>query len=239
MQHIKENIDRIRSEMTAYPNADIMAVIKTRTPDEINYAIRECGIRLLGENRVQELLAHYDDLDHSAALHFIGSLQKNKVKYIIDKVDMIESLDSLSLAAEINKQAKKHSLIMPVLIEVNIGREEAKGGIFPETLSEICIGLREYENLRPMGLMTIAPICENKEDYNHYFSEMVHLRDTVFIKYFPETEKPQLSMGMSGSFHEALKNGTDRVRIGEGIFGKRGEPYKKADRSAPTRSPIS
>ncbi len=229
MQDIKDNIAHIRAEMREYPNADIMAVIKTRTPEEINFAIRECGIRLLGENRVQELLAHYEDLDHSAALHFIGSLQKNKVKYIIDKVDMIESLDSLSLAAEIDKQAKKHGLIMPVLIEVNIGREESKGGIFPEALSEVCDGLRAYENLRPMGLMTIAPICENKDDYNTYFSEMRQLRDTVFAVKFPEIEAPQLSMGMSGSFHQALRNGTNRVRIGEGIFGKRGEPYKKPE----------
>ncbi len=229
MQEIRDKIARIREEMKEYPNADIMAVIKTRTPEEINFAIRECGISLLGENRVQELLAHYDDLDHSAALHFIGSLQKNKVKYIIDKVDMIESLDSLSLAAEIDKQAKKHGITMPILIEINIGREQSKGGIFPEALPEVCEGLRAYENLRPMGLMTIAPICENKDDYNAYFSEMKHLRDTVFAVQFPEVEKPQLSMGMSGSFHQALQNETNRVRIGEGIFGKRGEPYKKPE----------
>ena len=120
---IRENVSRIRENMKDYPNVSIMAVIKTRTPEEINFSIRECGVTLLGENRVQELLAHYDDLDHSAALHFIGSLQKNKVKYIIDKVDMIESLDSLSLAAEIDKQAKKAGVKMPVLIELNIGRE--------------------------------------------------------------------------------------------------------------------
>ncbi len=226
---IKENIARIRDNMKGYDHADIMAVIKTRTPEEINYAIRECGIRYLGENRVQELLAHYDDLDHSAALHFIGSLQKNKVKYIIDKVDMIESLDSDSLAAEIDKQAKKKDIIMPVLLEVNIGREEAKGGIFPEELPALCNALKAYTNLKPMGLMTIAPICENKDDYNAYFSEMKHLRDTVFKETFPEVEAPLLSMGMSGSFHEALQNESNMIRIGEGIFGKRGEPYKKSE----------
>ncbi len=224
---IKENVARIRENMKEYPHVNIMAVIKTRTPEEINFAVRECGITLLGENRVQELLAHYDDLDHSAALHFIGSLQKNKVKYIIDKVDMIESLDSLSLAAEIDKQAKKAGIKMPVLIELNIGREEAKGGIFPEDFPALCDGIRAYENLIPSGMMTIAPICENKDDYNGYFSEMKHLLDTVFKEKFPEIQNPILSMGMSGSFHEALQNGTDIIRIGEGIFGKRGEPYKK------------
>ena len=224
---IRENVARIRENMKDYPHVHIMAVIKTRTPEEINFAVRECGITLLGENRVQELLAHYDDLDHSAKLHFIGSLQKNKVKYIIDKVDMIESLDSLSLAAEIDKQAKKAGIKMPVLIELNIGREESKGGIFPEELPALCDALRAYESIVPSGLMTIAPICENKDDYNGYFSEMKRLLDTVFKVKFPESQHPILSMGMSGSFHEALQNGTDIIRIGEGIFGKRGEPYKK------------
>ncbi len=224
---IKENIARLRENMKEYPHADVMAVIKTRTPEEINFAVRECGIRLLGENRVQELLAHYDDLDHSAELHFIGSLQKNKVKYIIDKVDMIESLDSLSLAAEIDKHAKKAGLKMPVLIEINIGREASKGGIFPEELSSFCESIQSYENILPRGLMTIAPICENKDDYNLYFSEMKRLVETVFASFFKNEEAPILSMGMSGSFHEALQNGSHIVRIGEGIFGKRGEPYKK------------
>ena len=224
---IRENVARIRENMKDYPHVNIMAVIKTRTPEEINFAVRECGITLLGENRVQELLAHYDDLDHSAKLHFIGSLQKNKVKYIIDKVDMIESLDSLSLAAEIDKQAKKAGVKMPVLIELNIGREESKGGIFPEELPALCDALRAYESIVPSGRMTIAPICENKDDYNGYFSEMKRLLDTVFKVKFPESQHPILSMGMSGSFHEALQNGTDIIRIGEGIFGKRGEPYKK------------
>ncbi len=228
-QTIRENTARIAAEMAPYENARIMAVIKTRTPEEINFAIQECGITLLGENRVQELLAHYDDLDHSAELHFIGSLQKNKVKYIIDKVDMIESLDSISLAAEIEKQAAKKDIFMPVLVEVNIGREESKGGIFPEELPTVLDALRDFPHILPKGLMTIAPICENKDDYNTYFSEMKDLFETVFKEKFPEAQSTVLSMGMSGSFHEALKNGTNIVRIGEGIFGKRGDPYKKEE----------
>ncbi len=234
---IRENIASIRENMKDYPAVEIMAVIKTRTPEEINFAVRECGVKLLGENRVQELLAHYDDLDHSARLHFIGSLQKNKVKYIIDKVDMIESLDSLSLAAEIDKQAKKADLKMPVLIEINIGREASKGGIFPEMLEEVCKGLSAYDNVLPKGLMTIAPICEDKNEYNTYFSEMKQLFESVFKKHFPETPDAILSMGMSGSFHEALSNGTSIIRIGEGIFGKRGLPYKKEDSSSAPLSP--
>ena len=224
---IRENITRIRKDMSAYPNAKLMAVIKTRTADEINFAIRECGITLVGENRVQELLTHYEEIDHSAELHFIGTLQKNKVKYIIDKVDMIESLDSEGLAEEIQKRAAKIGKCMPVLIEVNIGREEAKSGIFPENLEAFCIALKNCPNISVRGLMTIAPKCEDKNEYHRYFSEMMLLKNQLFPKYFPETESPILSMGMSGSFFQALENGSDIIRIGEGIFGKRNVLPKK------------
>ena len=224
---IRENITRIRKDMSAYPNTQLMAVIKTRTAEEINFAIRECGITLVGENRVQELLSHYEEIDKTAELHFIGTLQKNKVKYIIDKVDMIESLDSESLAEEIQKRAAKIGKCMPVLIEVNIGREEAKSGIFPEDLENFCLALKNCPNLSVRGLMTIAPNCEDKNEYHRYFSEMNLLKDRVFQKYFPETEAPILSMGMSGSFFQALENGSDIIRIGEGIFGKRNALPKK------------
>lgn len=218
---IRENIARIRSDMAAYPNTALMAVIKTRTAEEINFAIRECGITLVGENRVQELLVHYEEIDHSAELHFIGTLQKNKVKYIVDKVDMIQSLDSEGLAEEIDKRAGKIGKTMPVLIEINIGREESKGGIFPEALAAFCEALKKYPHLAPRGLMTIAPICADKNEYNRYFMEMNTLKNEIFKTYFPEVEAPLLSMGMSGSFSQALENGSDIIRIGEGIFGKR------------------
>jgi pyridoxal phosphate enzyme (YggS family) len=221
---IKENIRKIRENMSAYPHAELMAVIKTRTAEEINFAIRECGITLVGENRVQELLAHYEEMDRSAEIHFIGTLQKNKVKYIIDKVDMIQSLDSEGLAMEIQRRAEKIGKTVSVLIEVNIGREEAKGGIAPESLEAFCLNLKNYPNVSVKGLMTIAPICEDKNEYHRYFSEMQVLKNELFPKYFPDVESPVLSMGMSGSFSQALENGSDIIRIGEGIFGKR-NPY--------------
>lgn len=219
-QEIRENVARIRADMSAYPKAKLMAVIKTRTTEEINFAIRECGITLVGENRVQELLEHYEGMDRSAELHFIGTLQKNKVKYIIDKVDMIESLDSEGLAEEIEKRAAKLERRIPVLIEINIGREESKGGIMPEALDAFCEKLKTMPHVLPKGLMTIAPVLEDKDGYNLYFSEMNTLKDEIFSKHFPE-ETPLLSMGMSGSFSQALRNGSDIIRIGEGIFGKR------------------
>ena len=149
------------------------------------------------------------------------SMQKNKVKYIIDKVDMIESLDSEGLALEIEKRAEKIGKVMPVLIEINIGREEAKSGIFPEALPGFCEMLKSCPHIAPKGLMTIAPKCEDKNEYNRYFSEMNTLKNEIFHAYFPEEKEAILSMGMSGSFEEALKNGSDIIRIGEGIFGKR------------------
>ena len=224
---IRENIQKIRNDMSAYPHTELMAVIKTRTTEEINYAIRECGIKLVGENRVQELLAHYEEMDHGAELHFIGTLQKNKVKYIIDKIDMIESLDNEGLAAEIQRRAEKIGKTVSALIEVNVGREEAKSGIFPEELEGFCAALKNYPNIAVKGLMTIAPICEDKNDYHRYFSEMQKLKNDLFPKYFPDVESPVLSMGMSGSFSQALENGSNIIRIGEGIFGKRNLPAAK------------
>ena len=223
LQAIRENIEHIRQKMSPFPNARLMAVVKTRTPEEINFAISECGVTLIGENRAQELLSHYDALDRRADIHFIGTLQKNKVKYIIDKVSMIESLDSLPLAAEINRHAEKHGIKMPVLIEINIGREPSKSGIAPEALSHVLPELLSFANLVPSGLMTIAPLCKSAEEYSLYFSEMNRLR-AVFSEYFPHIPHPLLSMGMSGSYLPALENGSDIVRIGEGIFGKREKP---------------
>ena len=223
---IRENIRQIRECMSGYPNTELMAVIKTRTAEEINFAIRECGINLVGENRVQELLEHYEKIDRSAKLHFIGTLQKNKVKYIIDKIDMIESLDSEGLAAEIQRRAEKIGKVIPTLIEVNIGREEAKSGIFPEELEPFCQTVKNYPNIDIQGFMTIAPICEDKNDYHRYFSEMSRLKNELFPKYFPTVKSPVLSMGMSGSFIQALENGSNIIRVGEGIFGKRIYPQK-------------
>ena len=219
---IEKNIADIREKMSDFPNAHLIAAIKTRGDGEIRKAY-ECGVHYFGENRVQELLAHYECVRSlpGAKLHMIGTLQKNKVKYIIDKVDMIESLDSVSLAEEINKRAEKCGVKMPVLIEINIGREEQKGGVMPEALAEFLAETARLENVIPKGLMTIAPVCESAEDYAPYFEEMVRLRDEVFAPAVPSCEKPLLSMGMSGNFEAALCYGSDFVRIGTGIFGPR------------------
>ena len=154
---IRETIDTHRAQSPYHQNVTLMAVTKTVDVDRINYAIDTCGIRCIGENRVQELCDKYPHLHlDGVSVHLIGSLQSNKVKYIADKVDLIHSLDSLSLAKEIDRQAKKHNRVIDCLIEINIGEEEAKGGIAPDIDAVLSFydAAACYENVRITGLMT-------------------------------------------------------------------------------------
>ncbi len=219
---IEENIKKINEKLSPYPHTALMAAIKTRSNEEVVKAY-ECGVRLFGENRVQELLDHYDTIKSldGAHLHMIGTLQSNKVKYIIDKVDMIETLDSLSLLKEIDKRAAAKNIRANVLIEVNIGREEQKGGVMPEALPAFLAEVKKCENVRACGLMTVAPRLDTPTDYDIYFEEMLSLRDGIFREIFPEVSAPVLSMGMSSNYEEAAKFGSDIVRIGTEIFGAR------------------
>jgi len=234
---IAENIRAIRktvaqraAESPYKQDVTLMAVTKTVDVDRINYAIDACGIRCIGENRVQELCDKYPHLHlEGVSVHLIGSLQSNKVKYIADKVDLIHSLDSLSLAKEIDRQAKKHDRIIDCLIEINIGEEEAKGGIVPdiEAILAFYDAASVYENVRITGLMTIAPNCTGTPDadarYMAYFSRTRQLFEQFCAQRLdahPEV-RPILSMGMSGSYEAAILCGSDIVRVGSGIFGAR------------------
>ncbi len=234
---IADNISTLRESITALAarsaygqDVTLMAVTKTVDVDRINYAIDHCGIRCIGENRVQELCDKYPHLHlDGVSVHLIGSLQSNKVKYIADKVDLIHSLDSLSLAKEIDRQAKKHGRVIDCLIEINIGEEEAKGGIKPE-LSEILAfydAVSCYENVRITGLMTIAPNCGTEPDaaerYTAYFTKTRTLFEQLCEQRLQAVNglRPILSMGMSGSYGPAILCGSDIVRVGSGIFGAR------------------
>ncbi len=234
---IADNVSAVRAAMKAagerssyQKDVTLMAVTKTVDADRINYAIDHCGIRCIGENRVQELCEKYPLLHlDGVSVHLIGSLQSNKVKYIADKVDLIHSLDSLSLAKEIDRQAKKHSRVIDCLIEINIGREEAKGGIDPDADAILAFydAVSVYENIRITGLMTIAPNCGTGEDayarYIGYFTETRRLYDMLCTSRLSAHVDitPVLSMGMSGSYEAAIACGTDIVRVGSGIFGAR------------------
>ena len=219
---IRERI-RLAAERAGRKESDVLllAAVKYADMEEIRYLYEKLGICELGENRVQQLLEHYEKINPARVrLHFIGSLQTNKVKYIIDKVCMIHSLDSLHLAAEIDRQAQKHGRVMDVLVEINSGREESKGGILPEEAEEFCLALRQFPGLCHKGFMTMAPKCEKKEDYLKYFQQTYAQVLDIWTKKLHNIDKPVLSMGMSDSFEEAIVSGADIVRIGRSLFAE-------------------
>lgn len=228
--YLDRNVGDIKKRISAAAKdsgrdaADItlMAAVKSADAGEINYIHKVLGICDVGENRVQQLLEHWEGIENKESLrmHFIGSLQTNKVKYIIDKVCLIHSLDSERLAAEIDRQAKKHGIVMDVLVEINSGGEESKGGIEPSLAADFCRMLENYENIRLRGFMTMAPKCERKEDYFTYFGNTKRIADEVWKKVLGKDGEPIISMGMSESFEEAIACGATLVRVGRTMFVK-------------------
>ena len=201
----------------------LLAVTKTVEPEKINFAISR-GIDLIGENRVSELLEKYDKINkNDVEIHFIGNLQTNKVKYIIDKVSLIQSVNSIRLAEEINKRAMQHNIKMDILVEVNIGGEESKTGISPEAAFSFVHSLKDFENLRAVGLMTIAPPPEKikKTQILKLFTEMYEIFVDISAKKMDNINMRILSMGMSGDFEEAISCGANIIRIGRAVFGER------------------
>ncbi|WP_303822976.1 YggS family pyridoxal phosphate-dependent enzyme [Ruminococcus flavefaciens] len=221
LAYIDENLRIIRERCAEakdkYRSSDddirIMAVTKTVAPEAVNHAV-ELGIGLLGENRVQEYLSKADFYDKSAEVQFIGHLQTNKVKYIINSVSMIQSVDSLKLGQEISRLAIKNGRVMDILCEVNIGGEESKSGIAPNGLKELMDGLSELEGVRIRGLMTIPP----PSDSDVFLGRMKELYDKVSSEY---QGMDTLSMGMTHDYADAIRYGSTLVRIGTGLFGAR------------------
>lgn len=194
-------------------NIRIMAVTKTVAPEAINRAV-SLGIDLLGENRVQEYLSKAEQYDKSAEVQFIGHLQTNKVKYIINSVSMIQSVDSLKLGQEISRLAVKNGRVMDILCEVNIGGEDSKSGVAPAELDQLIEELRELEGIRIRGLMTIPPPSGS----DIFLGRMKELYDSVSSRY---EGMDTLSMGMTHDYAEAIRYGSTLVRIGTGLFGAR------------------
>lgn len=220
--NLTEILRRIAEAKAKYRSPDeeirLMAVTKTVDPDKINFAVDE-GVSLLGENRVQEYLSKKDSYDKSAEVHFIGHLQTNKVKYIIDSVSMIQSVDSLKLASEIDRHAQKVGRIMDILIEVNIGNEETKSGIDSGALKELALEIAKLGNIRLRGLMAIPPIGADEsvfEEMHKLYEELKGMDNEL-----PNAQIDTLSMGMSGDYELAIKHGSTLVRIGSGLFGAR------------------
>ena len=197
----------------------ILAATKTVDADTINYAISR-GINLIGENKVQELLSKKDQIIE-VEKHFIGHLQTNKVKDIINEVSLIHSVDSIKLAKEISKQAVKNEKTMDILLEVNIGGEESKWGFEPENLEENLEEIASLPNIRIKGLMAIPPVCNEPEENRKYFRKMYKLFIDIGTKKIDNSSMEILSMGMSDDFDVAVSEGATLIRLGTALFGRR------------------
>ena len=227
--YLDENVARVRERMSEaakragrdISDIQLLAAIKSAEYDEVNYIHSALGINDVGENRVQQLTERYDKLCREGLnIHFIGSLQTNKVKYIIDKVTLIHSLDSLHLCEEIQKQAEKREIPSRVLVEINSGNEENKGGVEPCDAERFCLDMQKYKNIELCGFMTMAPRCEDKSDYYPYFERTKNLADKIWHETLGREGSPILSMGMSESFEEAIECGATVVRVGRTLFAK-------------------
>lgn len=197
----------------------LLAATKTVDADSINYAISK-GISYVAENRVQELNTKFSALN-PVHQHFIGHLQTNKVKDVIDKVELIQSVDSFKLADEISKQALKHGKVMDILLEINIGEEESKWGFTISNAENAVKTIAKLEGIKIRGLMTIPPVCENEEQIRHYFRKMYKLFIDISDKKIDNSSMDILSMGMSDDFPIAIEEGANLVRVGTALFGKR------------------
>lgn len=194
----------------------ILAVTKTRSAEEINEAI-SLGITDIGENRVQELMSKYDDVRKDVKWHIIGHLQTNKVKYIVDKVSMIHSVDSLKLASEINTRCEKISKVMDILIEVNSG-EENKSGIDASEVFSLIEEVKDMKNVRIRGLMTMAPLGADEETLKTVFSNLKNLSEEIKERNYENVSMEHLSMGMSNDYKEAIECGATIIRPGRSLF---------------------
>ena len=224
-EHVQEackRADRSREEVT------LIAVSKTK-PLEMLQEIYGEGVRDFGENKVQELCDKMEQLPSDIRWHMIGHLQRNKVKYIVGKVALIHSVDTYRLAEEINIQAKKRGIIVPILVEVNIAVEETKFGTTAEDAMLLVEEISKLENVRIRGLMTIAPFVENPEDNRLYFRKIKQLSVDITNKNIDNVSMEILSMGMTGDYEVAIEEGATMVRVGTGIFGARN--YKKSNES--------
>ena len=223
--YVEKNLTELLSEIKTLEKkygreVTLVAVTKSGSDEEL-IALAECGMTDMGENRPQELRRRADllkDKGLTPRLHEIGNLQKNKVKMIIEDVSLIHSLDSLSLAEEIDKQAKRVGRVVDVLVEINSAREEQKGGILPEYAEEFILSLSRLEGLRVCGLMTMGPVVDDPEQMRPYFRQTKELYDVLNRKSL--FEGGILSMGMSDSYVVAIEEGATLVRVGRKLFNR-------------------
>lgn len=225
---LKENLDLVKSNINKAceragrnpEDVTLIAVSKTKPLSDIEELITY-GVTEYGENKVQELVDKYENVSTPVHWHLIGHLQTNKVKYIVDKACLIHSVDSLHLAEEIEKEAAKKNIIVPVLIQVNIAHEDTKFGIDEGTIYDIINKIKDLKHLKVKGLMTIAPFVENPEENRVYFRKMHQLLLDIKSKSIDNIDMCILSMGMTNDYEVAIEEGATMVRVGTGIFGER------------------
>jgi len=215
---LKENIKKIKQELQS--NIKLVAATKTRTVEDIKQAI-EAGIEIIGENYVQEAEEKFDELKGKVKFHCIGHLQTNKIKKAVEIFDMIQTVDSVKIAKEIDKRSKNIGKVMPVLIEINSGKEPNKDGVMPEDAESLIKEISALANIKIKGLMTMAPYFDNPEKDRPYFKETKKLFDKISSLNIPNVDMEILSMGMSDSYKIAIEEGANMVRIGTKIFGLR------------------
>ncbi|MBE6530005.1 MAG: YggS family pyridoxal phosphate-dependent enzyme [Ruminococcaceae bacterium] len=223
--YMDRNFAAVREKMQASceksgnPEPLLVAAVKYTDAVHIDYLTGTLGVKNIGENRVQQLLEHWETIRREGvSFHFIGTLQSNKVKYIIDKVTLIHSVDSLSLAKEIDRQAAKHGIRMDILCEINSGREPNKSGVMPEDAAALCEEIAKLPHLRLRGFMTMAPHADNPEDARKFFRETFRRGLDIWQKKLHNIDRPVFSMGMSESFPVAIEEGATIVRVGRSLF---------------------
>jgi pyridoxal phosphate enzyme (YggS family) len=214
----KENIQKILSELPA--GVELVAAAKARTPEEILEVV-DSGVRIIGENYIQEAERAYAAIGNKATWHFIGHLQKNKVKKAVDIFHMIETVDSIEIAKVIDKRCAQIGKVMSVLVEINSGREKQKSGVLSEDAERLAKELTSLQNIKVMGLMTMGPRFGNPEDSRPYFVETRKIFEKIKKLDLPNIEMKYLSMGMTNSYKIAIEEGATTVRIGTKIFGER------------------
>ena len=222
---LRERLDRIQSALETasegrYPPPRILAVTKTH-PAEMILPLADLGVLEIGENRVQEIREKVPLLEGKFAVHLIGRLQTNKVKYIMKDVVMIQSLDRMELAHEINRQALKHGIVMPVLVQVSPAGEEQKGGIAPDLLRPFLKDIVHLPGLHVRGLMAVMPNLGPTPELDALFRNMRSLFEQIREEAIPGIDMDELSMGMSGDYLCAARHGATMVRIGSALFGPR------------------
>jgi pyridoxal phosphate enzyme (YggS family) len=216
----KQNITKLLAELP--DGVEVVAAAKTRTPQQVLEVV-QAGIKIVGENYVKETKEAYELVGKRAKWHFIGAFQKHNIrKKPLEIFDMIESVDSLEIAREINKKCAQIGKIMPVLIEVNSGRELQKSGVLPEDAEQLVREISGLKNIKVMGFMTMGPRFGNPEDFRPYFVEARKIFDRIKELKLPNVEMRYLSMGMTNSYKVALEEGANIIRIGTKIFGERG-----------------